>query len=59
MYNYGLKRVGHYELPKNALLPVIAFTSLDDLWIKNPSLPPDENSIMFYRFKPTINETGQ
>ncbi|MFT4734969.1 MAG: hypothetical protein ACI9DJ_003429 [Algoriphagus sp.] len=59
MYNYGLKRVGHYELPKNALLPVIAFTALDDLWIKNPSLPPDENSIMFYRFKPTINENGQ
>jgi hypothetical protein len=59
MYNYDLKRVGHYELPKNALLPVIAFTALGDLWIKNPSLPLDENSVMFYRFKPTINEADQ
>lgn len=59
IYNYELQRVGHYDLPKNALLPVIAFTALDDLWIKNPSIPQDENSIMFYRFKPTINEAVQ
>ncbi|MFT7150129.1 MAG: hypothetical protein ACI82Q_001994 [Nonlabens sp.] len=52
MYDYGLQRLGHYELPANTFLPVLAFTAKGDLWIKNPALPDDENTSLFYRFEP-------
>ena len=56
IYNYNLERVGHYELPKNALLPVIAFTATENLWIKNPVEPENENTSLFYRFELVKNE---
>ena len=51
MYDYGLKRLGHYELPPNTFLPILAFAAKGDLWINNPVRPEDENTSLFYRLK--------
>jgi len=60
IYDYGLQRLGHHKLPENdALFPIFAFAGAGEVWIRNLSRPLDENSIMFFRFKPIINEVVQ